>query len=175
MLIIRVDPKLGTALITILTVITCSSQITWKKLYTSAEKALEEGQYYDAHDKFEEAARIAPDELALVRSIDRLAFLRLSVGKFEEADSLYQQSIALYREIYGPVDTNLADVLYRRAHLLDDKLNRNYEAYQLYRQVLDIDRQTRGECDIYEYDDLKTRFISKDDDIIISIRADNIH
>jgi CHAT domain-containing protein/tetratricopeptide (TPR) repeat protein len=126
-------------------------EVKWKELHAAGDQAYRERKYADAIDSFEKGVKVArqlynavefPDgheNLAL--SLNNLAFLYLSQGRYGDAEPLYKEALAMYKRLYKDKDhTHLAVSLSNLANLYKDQV-RYGDAEPLYKDALEMYRR----------------------------------
>ena len=113
----------------------------WEKSNAAGMKAYEEGRYAEAEKRWlaalEEAENFGPDDERLATSLNNLAALCRTQGKYAEAEPLYQRSLAIREKALGPEHPDVASSLNNLAGLYDNQ-GKHAEAEPLYQRALAI-------------------------------------
>ncbi|MCH8267055.1 MAG: tetratricopeptide repeat protein [Acidobacteria bacterium] len=103
----------------------------WESYIQAGEAAYEQGNYAEAEKQFlaalQEAENFGPEDPRLATSLNNLAVVFRAQGKYEEAEPLYQRSLAIDEKALGPEHPKVATTLENYADLLR-KTGRENEA-----------------------------------------------
>ena len=74
-----------------------SDSDSWQRLMSAGETAYQQGQYPEAEKDFAAAVGFAEkfgsDDTRLARSLDELAFIYGSLGRYDDAEPLYKHAL----------------------------------------------------------------------------------
>ncbi len=119
----------------------------WEHHVNAGIEAYVEGDYAAAVIHGEAALDAAdvfmPDDLRRAATIHNLAFFYTAAGRYEGAEALYKQSLAIYQRAHGQTHQDVATNLNNLAGLYRDE-DRFAEAEQLYSQGLVIQKTVFG-------------------------------
>ena len=106
----------------------------WKKANDAGMKALQEGRYAEAEQHLtaarKQAEKFGKQDARLATSLNNLAELYQTQGKYAEAEPLYKRALAILTKAMGPDHPNVAMFLGNYAVLLR-KMDREAEAAKM--------------------------------------------
>ncbi len=95
----------------------------WESYISAGEKAYHRADYAEADKQFEaalkEAEGFGPQDPRLAKSVNNLAALYHTQGKYAEAEPLHQRSLAIREKALGPEHPNVATSLNNLAALYE--------------------------------------------------------
>ena len=107
---------------------------TWESHLQAGMTAYQQGNYAKAEQKFsaalEKAKKFGPQDPRLATTLNNLAALYVTQGKYAEAESLYKRALAIWEKALGPEHPHVATSLENYAALLR-KTNRKKKAKKL--------------------------------------------
>jgi len=113
----------------------------WSDAMSRGEKAWAAGDREGAATAWGEAVEIArasgPPGLRLGRSLDDFALALHRLGRYEEAEAVYREAIALWRKVLGPDQPRLGTTLHNFAAMLIET-GRTAEAEPLLAETVDL-------------------------------------
>ncbi len=87
----------------------------WEKSNAAGVEAYQQGRYGEAEKRWlaalEEAENFGPDDERLATSLNNLASLYKTQGKYAEAEPLYQRSLAIWEKFSGPENSFVSSAL----------------------------------------------------------------
>ena len=112
----------------------CTQGQPWEEYNEAGVEALDQGRYAEAESQFiaacKEAEKSGPEDTYLATSLNNLAGLYRTQGKYTEAEPLFQRSLAIVEKALGPEHLNVAQNLENYAALLR-KMGRENEAAEM--------------------------------------------
>jgi len=119
----------------------------WDVYMKDGNQAKEHGQYAEALKLYtlaiEEAEKFGPSDPRLATSLNNLAELYRTQGKYDAAEPLYKRSLAIYEKALGPDHPNVATSLENLANLYH--VQGDYaKAEPLYKRSLAIREKALG-------------------------------
>ena len=119
----------------------------WKSHLDSGKKALEEGDYATAQKQFlaalQEAEDFGPQDSRLATTLNNLAVLYHTQGKYSDAEPLYRRALAIREKSLGPKHPDVATSLNNLAEV--HRIQGKYaDAEPLYRRSLAILEESLG-------------------------------
>ena len=106
----------------------------WEKYMKAATEAYQQGRSAEAEKQFaaalREAEKFGEQNPRLATSLNNLAEIYRTQGKYAEAEPLYRRSLAIGKKALGPEHPNVAQSLKNYAALLR-KTNRDAEAAKM--------------------------------------------
>ena len=113
---------------------------SWESTVASAYQAYQSGRFREAEGFFrtalDEARKLPEDNPRLATSLNNLAALYDTVGRYTDAEPLYRQALDLMEKTLGPRDPNVATALNNLAEL--------YRAQGLYQQAEALHSRSLG-------------------------------
>ena len=113
----------------------------------AAAKAYQEGRYADAEKSLQATLKAAetfgPQDPRLATSLNNLAVLYKTQGKYAEAEQLYKQSLEIREKALGPKHSDVAQSLNNLAEVYRAQ-GKYTEAEPLYKQSLAIREKALG-------------------------------
>ncbi len=103
----------------------CTQETQWEKHMAAAAKAYQEGRYADAEKSLQTTLKAAetfgPQDPRLTTSLNNLAVLYKTQGKYAEAEQLYKRSLEIREKALGPKHSDVAQSLNNLAVLFKTK------------------------------------------------------
>ena len=125
----------------------CSTQIRWQRSNDAGVEAYEQARYAEAEKHYlaalKEAETFGPEDPNVAQTLNNLAKLYRTQGKYTEAEPLYQRSLAIWEKALGPEHPNVATSLNNLA-LLYGTQGKYAEAEPLYQRSLAIVEKVLG-------------------------------
>src|SRR3990172_10615101 len=113
----------------------------WKGYLDSGKKAFEEDDYAKAQQQFvaalREAEHFGPHDSRLTSTLNNLAVLYHTQGKYSEAEPLYRRALAILEETLGATHPSVGQGLNNLAEMLRAQ-GKHAEAERLHRRALAI-------------------------------------
>ncbi|MBI3667571.1 MAG: tetratricopeptide repeat protein, partial [Acidobacteria bacterium] len=120
----------------------------WNDYSLEAKQLREAGRYPEAEKAYLAALRqaeaIGKPDPQLAVTLNGLALLYQTQGRYAEAEPRYRRAADLFEELYGPKDLTLATTLHNLAELCRQE-GKYLEAERLCRRALAIRRDLLGE------------------------------
>ena len=119
----------------------------WEKSNAAGMEAYQEGRYAETEKRWlaalEEAENFGPDDERLATSLNNLATVYLSQGKYAEAESLFQRWLTISEKALGPEHPEMARGLNNLAELYKTQ-GKYAQAEPLYQRSLAIWEKALG-------------------------------
>jgi len=119
----------------------------WEKDNVAGGQAYQQGRYAEAQKSLlaalEQAEKFGDDNFLLATSLNNLAELYRTQGKYAEAEPLHQRALAIWEKALGPGHPNVAMSLNNLANLYH-RQGKYAEAEPLYQRALAIDEEALG-------------------------------
>ena len=122
-------------LVVLLTISMAACQRTdWERKIDAGTNAFQQGHYAEAEKLWlaalEQAEKFGPQDQRLATSLNNLAVLYRTQGRYAEAEPLYKRALAIREKTLGPEHPNVAQSLENYAALLRN-MNREDEAAKM--------------------------------------------
>jgi tetratricopeptide (TPR) repeat protein len=125
----------------------CARDTTWTKASDAGRQAFELGNYSEAAEHYEvalqEANRFGARDPRLVTTLQNLGLVYEMMGRYPDAESLYQRVWDIRRENLGEKNQSVAFSVEKLADIYQAE-KKYADAEKLYSQSLDISRQNLG-------------------------------
>ncbi|MCZ6448265.1 MAG: tetratricopeptide repeat protein, partial [Alphaproteobacteria bacterium] len=119
----------------------------WETYIAAGARAHQKGNYPEAEKQLKaalkEAKRYGPNDSRIATSLNDLALLYVTLGKYTEAERLHEQALTIWEKALGPDHPKVATALNNLAVLYNSQ-TRYGEAEPLYKRSLAIMEKALG-------------------------------
>jgi tetratricopeptide (TPR) repeat protein len=124
-----------------------AQDVSWETYMYRAEKAFRQGDYDDAENSveaaLEKAEQFGPEDPRLAASLNNLAFLYHTQGRYAEAEPLYRRALTVKEKTLGTDHPTVASSLNNLANLYNAQ-GKYADAEPLYQMALVIVEKVLG-------------------------------